>query len=134
MARIFTPDEANAALVELRPLVERIVEHRRNLTDAQIHQAELVTSIAGNGGDLQPSDLREAAAAIQREATAISECAEQINAAGAQIKSLEEGLLDFPARRGDEDVLLCWKLGEDEIGYWHGLEEGFAGRKPLPLE
>jgi hypothetical protein len=134
MARIFTPEEANAALVDLRPLVERIVEHRRNLTAAQIHQAELVTSIAGDGGDLQPSDLREAAAAIQREAAAISDCAEQINAAGAQIKSLEEGLLDFPARRGDEDVLLCWKLGEEEIGYWHGLEEGFAGRKPLPLE
>jgi hypothetical protein len=133
MARIFTTEEANAALIELRPIVERIVEHRRNLTAAQMHQAELVTSIAGNGGDLQPSDLREAAATIQREAAAISECAEQINAAGAQIKSLEEGLLDFPARRGDEDVLLCWKLGEDEIRYWHGLEEGYAGRKPLPL-
>jgi hypothetical protein len=133
MARIFTPEDANAALIELRPLVARIVEHRRNLTAAQIHQAELVKSIAGNGGDLQPSDLREVAEAIQREATAISECAEQINAAGAEIKSLEEGLLDFPARRGDEDVLLCWKLGEDEVRYWHGLEEGFAGRKPLPL-
>jgi hypothetical protein len=133
MARVFTLEEANAVLAELRPVVERIVEHRRNLTAAQRHQAELVTRIAGNGGDLQPSDLREAAAAIQREATAIAECAEQINEAGAQIKSLEEGLLDFPAKRGDEEVLLCWKLGEDEIGYWHGLEEGFAGRKPLPL-
>ena len=133
MARIFTPEEANAALVELRPIVERMVEHRRNLTAAQHQQAELVTRIAGNGGDLQPSDLREAAAAIEREAAAIAECAERINDAGAQIKSLEEGLLDFPARRGDEEVLLCWKLGEDEIGYWHGLEEGFAGRKPLPL-
>jgi hypothetical protein len=133
MARIFTLEEANAALIELRPIVERIVEHRRNLTAAQHHQAELITSIAGNGGDLQPSDLREAAATIQREAAAISECAEQVNAVGAEIKSLEEGLLDFPARRGDEEVLLCWKLGEDEIRYWHGLEEGFAGRKPLPL-
>jgi hypothetical protein len=133
MARIFTTEEANEALVELRPIVERMVEHRRNLTEAQIQQAELVTTIAGNGGDLQPSDLREVATVIEREAAAISECAEQIDAAGAQIKSLEEGLLDFPARRGDEDVLLCWKLGEDEIRYWHGLEEGFAGRKPLPL-
>lgn len=133
MARIFTPEEANAALRDLRPIVERMVQHRRNLTAAQVHQAELVTSIAGNGGDLQPSDLREAAATIEQEAMAISECAEKINAIGAQIKSLEEGLLDFPARRGDEEVLLCWKLGEDEVGYWHGLEEGFAGRKPLPL-
>jgi hypothetical protein len=133
MTRTFTPEEANAALVELRPVVERMVQHRRNLVAAQKLQVELVTRIAGNGGDLMPSDLREAAETIQREATAIAECAERINGAGAEIKSLEEGLLDFPAKRGDEDVLLCWKLGEDEIGYWHGVDEGFAGRKALPL-
>lgn len=133
MARTFTPEEANAALVELRPVVEQMVQHRRNLTAAQKLQAELVTRIAGNGGDMMPSDLQDAAETIQREADAIAECAERINAAGAEIKSLEEGLLDFPAKRGDEVVLLCWKLGEDEIRYWHGVEEGFAGRKPLPL-
>jgi hypothetical protein len=132
MARIFTPEEANAVLVELRPIVERVVEHRRNLTAAQVQQTELITRIAGNGGDMQPSELGEVAAAIEREAAAVAECVERIDAAGAQVKSLEEGLLDFPARRGDEEVLLCWKLGEDEIGYWHGLDEGFAGRKPLP--
>jgi hypothetical protein len=131
MPRFFTVEEANAALVELRPIVERMVEHRRNLTAAQGQQAELITRIAGNGGDMQPSDLREVAAAIEREAAAIAECAARVDAVGAQIKSLEEGLLDFPALRGDEEVLLCWKLGEDEIAYWHGLEEGFAGRKPL---
>jgi hypothetical protein len=133
MARTFTPEEANAALVELRPIVERMVQHRRNLIAAQKLQAELVTRIAGNGGDMMPSDLREAAETIQGEASAIAQCTERINAAGAEIKSLEEGLLDFPAKRGDEDVLLCWKLGEDEIRYWHGVDEGFAGRKPLPL-
>lgn len=133
MARTFTPEEANAALIELRPIVERMVQHRRNLIAAQKLQAEFVTRIAGNGGDMMPSDLREAAETIQGEASAITECAERINEAGAEIKSLEEGLLDFPAKRGDEDVLLCWKLGEDEIRYWHGIDEGFAGRKPLPL-
>jgi hypothetical protein len=131
--RLFTLDEANAALVELRPIVERMVEHRRKLTAAQERQGELVMRVASNGGDMAPSDLREVADTIQAEATAISECAEQVVAAGAQVKSLEEGLLDFPAKRGDEVVLLCWKLGEDEIAYWHGVDEGFAGRKPLPL-
>jgi hypothetical protein len=90
-----------------------------------------VTRIAGNGGDMQPSDLRELAETIQSEADAIASCAEVIDAAGAQIKSLEEGLLDFPSRREGELVLLCWKLGEGEIEYWHGVDEGFAGRKPL---
>jgi hypothetical protein len=133
MPRTFTPEEANEALVELRPIVERMVQHRRNLTAAQVQQAELVTRIAGNGGDMVASDLHEAADTIQREAAAISDCAERINAVGAEVKSLEEGLLDFPARRGDEVVLLCWKLGEDEIHYWHRADEGFGGRKPLPL-
>ena len=133
MARTFTPAEANEALVELRPIVERMVQHRRNLTAAEVEQAELVMRIAGNGGDMVPSDLHEAAETIQREAAAISECAELIRAVGAEVKSLEEGLLDFPAHRGDEVVLLCWKLGEDEIHYWHRVDEGFGGRKPLPL-
>jgi hypothetical protein len=131
MERIFTLEEANAAVAELRPVVERAVAHRRKLAEAQRQQATLVMQIGGNGGDLQPSDLREAAEAIQREAAGLTECVEQIDAAGAQIKSLEEGLLDFPSLRDDEEVLLCWKLGEEEIAYWHGVDEGFAGRKPL---
>jgi hypothetical protein len=129
--RVFTLEEANAALAELRPIVERMVQHRRNLSAAQARQTELVTRIAGNGGDMVPSDLHDLAETIQREADAISDCAEQINQAGAQVKSLEEGLLDFPARRGEEDVLLCWKLGEDEIRFWHGTDEGFSARKRL---
>jgi hypothetical protein len=131
MERTFTLEEANAAVEELRPVVGRMVEHRRNLAAAQRLQTELLTRIAGNGGDMQPSDLREVAASIQTEADAIAACAEQINAAGAQIKSLEEGLLDFPSTRDGEEILLCWKLGEEQIGYWHGVDEGFAGRRPL---
>jgi hypothetical protein len=131
MSREFTLEEANAAVQQLRPVVMRMVEHGRRLADAQRGQRRLVTHIAGNGGDLPPSELREFGEAIQREADAVAACADEINAAGAQIKSLEEGLLDFPSRRDGELVLLCWKLGEGEIEYWHGLDEGFAGRKPL---
>ena len=129
--REFTLEEANAVVTELRPVVELLVEHGRKLADAQREQRELVTRIAGNGGDMQPSDLRELSQTIQQEADAIAVCAQEIDAAGAQIKSLEEGLLDFPSRREGEEVLLCWKLGEGEIEYWHGVDEGFAGRKPL---
>ena len=131
VTREFTLEEANVAVDELRPVVQELVEHGQRLAHAQARQRDLVTRIAGNGGDMQPSDLGELAGTIQGEADAIAACAERINAAGAQIKSLEEGLLDFPSRRDDELVLLCWKLGEGEIEYWHGLEEGFAGRKPL---
>jgi hypothetical protein len=128
---VFTLQEANAAVAELRPVVAEMVEHAQRLAAARRAQARLVTRIAGNGGDMQPSDLQELAERIQTEADAIAACADRIDAAGAQIKSLEEGLLDFPSLRDGEEVLLCWKLGEGEIRYWHGVEEGFAGRKPL---
>src|SRR5213076_1319762 len=75
MGRTFTLEEANAAVVELRPIVERMVEHRQRLVAVQRRQTELLTRIAGNGGDMQPSDLREVAASIQAEADAIAACA-----------------------------------------------------------
>lgn len=131
MQRTFTAEEANEALVELRPVAEQMVAHRRALSEAQHRQAELVVKIAGNGGDLGPSDLQEAAAAIQREADGIAECVRVLDDAGVQVKSLEEGLLDFPSLRDGEDVLLCWQVGEPEVAFWHGIDEGFAGRKPL---
>jgi hypothetical protein len=71
---------------------------------------------------------------IERETAALARCAEAIQELGAVVKDLEQGLVDFPARRGDEDVYLCWRVGEDRIGFWHGTEEGFAGRRPLPLD
>ena len=132
--RVFTPAEANAALDEIRPIAERMVAHRRALLAAQIRQTQLATRIAGNGGDFTPSEVRDAAEEVAREVDGIAECVREINGAGVQVKDVDEGLLDFPARRGDEDVLLCWKVGEPEVAFWHGLEEGFAGRKALPFD
>jgi hypothetical protein len=129
--RYFTAEQANAALAQVRPLAERMVEHAALLAGARERQEELATHIAGNGGDIAPADLAEAEDAVEREANALADAIERIQAAGAQVKDIERGLLDFPAR---EDVLLCWHLGEDEIGYWHSPEDGFAGRKPLPFE
>jgi hypothetical protein len=67
------------------------------------------------------------------EATGVARCVARINEVGAFVKDLDRGLVDFPARRAGEDVLLCWHVGEGDVAFWHGLEEGFAGRKPLPL-
>jgi hypothetical protein len=131
MPRIFTPEEANEALVQLRPVAEEMVAHRRALAAAQKRQAGLVVTIAGNGGDLGPRDLQEAAEAIQRESDAIAHCVRTLDDAGVQVKSLEEGLLDFPSVRDGEDVYLCWQVGEERVAFWHGVDEGFAGRKRL---
>jgi hypothetical protein len=133
--RYFTPEEANELLAEVRPAVEELVEHRRELSRVTSEQARLVTRIAGNGGDVDPQEPRELQEDFQREAKALGEAVERLERLGVLIKDADRGLVDFPALREDgEEVLLCWELGEAEIAYWHGLDEGFAGRKPLPLD
>jgi hypothetical protein len=131
--RYFTAEEANAALEEVRPLTEDLVAHRRALVELQERHVSLTERIAGNGGDLDPRELEEVRGRLDEEVAGIAGCVARIHALGALVKDLDQGLVDFPARRGGEDVLLCWRLGEDEIAFWHGLEEGFSGRRPLPL-
>jgi hypothetical protein len=132
--RHFTPEEANAALEQVRPLVERMVEQRRAHLDALERQEQLEQRIRGNGGGIPPATLADTAAEVDRIARALAQTVDDINTHGAEVKDLDEGLVDFPALRHGETVLLCWKLGEDEIRYWHRIEDGFAGRQELPLE
>jgi hypothetical protein len=132
--RHFTPDEANAALEQVRPLVERMVECRREHVAALERQEELEGHIRGNGGGIPPAELAEAAAEVDRLERELARVVDEVVELGAQVKDLDEGLIDFPALRAGETVLLCWKLGEPEIGYWHTLDGGFAGRRPLPLD
>jgi hypothetical protein len=132
--RHFTPEEANAELEQVRPLVERMVEQRREHLDALERQEELEQRIRGNGGGIPPATLADTAAEVDRVARSLAATVDEINTHGAEVKDLDEGLIDFPALRHGETVLLCWKLGEDEIRYWHRIEDGFAGRQELPLE
>ncbi len=66
---------------------------------------------------------------------ALTGLVDEIHELGVQVKDLDRGLIDFPARHPEKGdiVLLCWELGEPEVAHWHDLEEGFAGRKPLPF-
>jgi hypothetical protein len=131
--RYFTAEEANAALEDVRPLAEALVEHRRELVELQERQASLAGRIAGNGGNVEPRELQDVQDELDEQVAGIARSVARIHELGALVKDLDQGLVDFPARRQGEDVLLCWRVGEEEVGYWHGLEEGFSGRKPLPL-
>jgi hypothetical protein len=132
--RHFTPEEANAELGEIRPLVEKMVASRAAHLEALARQEELEGRIRGNGGGIPPATLADAAAEVEREARDLARAVDEIAERGVEVKDVDEGLVDFPALRRGETVLLCWKLGEDEIEYWHTLEDGFAGRRPLPLD
>ena len=132
--RHFTPEEANAALAHVRPLVERMVAQRREHLGALERQEELEGRIRGNGGGIPPATLAETAAEVDRLARELAQTVDAIGEHGAEVKDLDEGLIDFPALRRGETVLLCWQLGEDEIAWWHRIEDGFAGRQPLPFD
>jgi hypothetical protein len=129
--RYFTVEEANEALEEVRPLTEELVGHRHALVELQERQSVLTARIAGNGGNVEPHELEEVQEQLDEEVAGIARCVARIHEVGALVKDLDDGLVDFPATRDGEDVLLCWRLGENEIGFWHGLDEGFSGRKPL---
>jgi hypothetical protein len=129
--RYFTVDEANQVLPAVRVFMERIQGHRAALAEAQAAQGVLLERIAGNGGDLSPPDVAEAQVKVEDEAAAVARCIEGIHELGGLVKDLDAGLVDFLAKRAGQDVLLCWRLGEEEITHWHGLDEGFAGRKPI---
>ena len=129
--RHFSIEEANDALGEVRPLTEELVAHRRALVKLQERQSALTTRIAGNGGNVEPHELEEVQEQLDEEVAGIARCVARIHEVGALVKDLDAGLVDFPATRDGQDVLLCWRLGEAEIGFWHGVDEGFSGRKPL---
>ncbi len=133
--RLFTQEEANALLPEVRALVERLVEERRRLVALGEELEAMQALIGGNGGSLDPSRVGELQEAVAQAAAELTALVDELHGLGLQVKDVDRGLVDFPARhpeRGDT-VLLCWELGEAEVAHWHDAEAGFAGRKPLPF-
>jgi hypothetical protein len=129
--RVFTPDEANSALAEVRPVAERLVAVRQRMRELEHAQGDLVTAIGGNGGGYAATDLNAAQSELAGLLEAMHACVERLEDLGVTVKDLDLGLLDFPGERDGVRVLLCWHVGEDAVEYWHGLEEGYAGRKPI---
>src|SRR5436190_11954637 len=106
-----------------------MVALRARLKKLQEEQRDVVTLIAGNGSGFAVAESRtEEFTAALRE---LEGCVNALDDLGVQVKDLDVGLLDFPAVRDGEPVLLCWKVGEDAVAWWHREEDGFAGRKPV---
>jgi hypothetical protein len=124
--RRFTTQEANAEVPRLAALIERV--QRGALALAREREAYLA---AQGGGDVTPEVLLRERPVARRAADDLQEAMATIETLGVQLKDLELGLVDFPAEREGHQVLLCWQYGEPEVAFWHGADEGFAGRKPI---
>ena len=124
--KLFTVEEANALLPTVRGTVGRIQRAYASVSAAQ-EQARLAAGGAALGGGGM-----EGGPAYVLALTELAEASGELEALGVQLKDYERGLIDFPAMREGRVVLLCWQMGEgDELEWWHDLEAGFAGRRPL---
>jgi len=119
--RQFTVEEANSLLPALSESLALIKEARQVV----LRGGERIRRGAvADGGGRQGREYWDALATLRREVEGLSE-------RGIVLRDAEAGLVDFPSRREGREVFLCWRLGEDRVGHWHGPESGFSGRKPL---
>jgi hypothetical protein len=130
--KLFTLAEAEHARQQIEPLLAEAIEHRGRALQFENRLTALAQRIQLTGG---LSLRREHARSLRQGFDAASEKArtavEQIEATGCQVKDLDLGLIDFPGKLNGEDILWCWRLGEDRIRFWHRESEGYAGRKPI---
>jgi hypothetical protein len=125
VVRRFTLAEANSTLPLVKRIVGDIVKTHAKAKDLRKHlQALDAKSIQQPGAQQQQKDL-------ERSVEQLQEFISELTAVGAELKDFDTGLIDFVGRHDGRDVYLCWKLGEDSIAYWHELDAGFAGRKPV---
>ncbi len=130
--RTFTLSEAQQLLPVLESLLNTAMEAKAQAEKIEREFQQLSQKVYMTGGMLV--DFRHTTARKAERESAIrhlKDALAEIDAIGVQVKDLDIGLLDFPCLVEDRIVLLCWKRGEKTIGYWHGLEEGYRGRKPI---
>ena len=128
--RYFTRDEAEALLPRLEPILRTLRDLRADLTGAEQQVEALLGKMRGNGHAHQ-GELAALRARAGELTGAINERIREVNQLGVLVKDLEMGLIDFPARRAGQDILLCWRLDEARIAWWHTLDGGFGARQPL---
>ena len=124
--KLFTIQEANALLPNVRTIVTKIQRAHRNIARFRDDAKKAAEAAEQGGGGLAQG------VAYATALTELTVQTSELEALGVQLKDFERGLVDFPSLRDGRVVLLCWQLGEgDELEWWHDVDAGFAGRTPL---
>jgi len=124
----FTPQEASKLIPDIRLKIKELKDRKKVI--AALHDEIEKYRLLG----VRTTAMAEKAALLDSLVETMTRKITELEDLGLQVKDLDSGLVDFPAERYGEKVLLCWRYGESEVTYWHKPNEGFNGRKPLKVE
>ena len=128
MSILFTVDKANTILPKVKKRFDEILCCKNNVMDIQ----EELQNLSDSNSSFEKFIKKKQE--LNHAVSSLYKMIQELEDMGVMIKSVDEGLLDFPSIRYDEEIWLCWKFGENQVKFWHRKEEGFMGRKPIPQE
>ena len=128
MFSYFTISEANKVLPSVIEKFKTVVNYKNQIIKVE---QELNTALMPNTTFEQYVKVKQN---LNSTVTKFYQAIEELEKTGVVIKGIEEGLLDFPSKRFDDEIWLCWKDGETEIKFWHEKDSGFSGRKPISVK
>ena len=126
MFKVFTINQANEILPEVKKKFNEVLSYKEKVLSIQ----KQIQQIQDSNNFFR--DFLEKKQELNRLVSSLYKAIEELEGIGVMIKSVDEGLLDFPSIKSKKEIWLCWKFGEDEVRFWHGKDEGFTGRKPIP--
>jgi len=130
--KYFDRQEAERLLPTLRPWLEEARAEKQRIDAFKSELTQAVSRIMVLGGTFPPfAELLQKRSEHDKAANRLVEIIKRIQETGCVVKDLDQGLVDFPSLLEGEEIYLCWKLDEAHVDFWHSIDEGFAGRKPL---
>jgi len=135
MPRFFTLPEAESILPDVASTIREAISLKQQYEKTEAEWQSFSQRVAVMGGvQVDRAQFLERKNRRQEVARDLQQTIEKIQEFGCVVKDLDIGLIDFPTLLNGEEVYLCWKLGEPGIQFWHGVDEGFRGRKPIDQE
>ena len=132
MARRFTLAEAQSLIPRVDRLLREAVSLKSQYQEAEQEMQAIMQRVTLMGGMMVDRDgVIDTRNRRDETRSKLGTAIEQVQEVGCVVKDLDMGLIDFPTLFRDEEVYLCWKLGEEKIAFWHGVDEGFRGRKAI---
>lgn len=124
----FTPQEASKLLPDIKPKIKALIERKKVI--ASVHSELERLSLLG----MRTPEVTEKSTLLDTLVDQMTRKIAELEDLGVKVKDLDYGLVDFPADRYGDKVMLCWRFGESEVSYWHRLNEGFSNRKVLKAQ